>query len=113
MAELIAVNPQVQVFAILNNARNSNLKKKNDCGAKLRATSKQTETFIDERGYDPELEAMMGDIRNKPWSEDDKATLKRYYGKVKTEFIVKKLGRTPASIGSKVRELGLKFVKGE
>jgi hypothetical protein len=75
----------------------------------MRATSKNTETFIDERGFDPELEAMVGDIRNKPWSPDDEALLSRYYGNVKTELIVKKLGRSPAAIGSKVRELGLKF----
>jgi hypothetical protein len=77
----------------------------------MRAIAKKTETFIDERGFDPELEAMVGEIRNKPWSSDDEALLVRYYGNVKTEFIVKKLGRTPAAIGSKVRELGLKFHK--
>ncbi len=75
----------------------------------MKGTAKDTEILIDERGYDPELEAMIGDVRNQPWSKKDEETLGRYYGKVKTRALVTKLGRSHASITSKVRELGLQF----
>jgi hypothetical protein len=77
----------------------------------LRVTGscKETETLIDERGFDQELESMIGETRNVPWAKKDEDVLIRYYGKVKTSALVKRLNRSHASVSAKVRELGLKF----
>ena len=72
-------------------------------------TCKATETLVDERGFDPELETLMGNVRNVPWAKKDEEVLIRYYGKVKTNALVKRLNRSHASVSAKVRELGLKF----
>lgn len=74
---------------------------------------KKTVILEDPRGYDPELEAAMKTYRPKvPWSDDDIAMLKRYYGKVNPVTLAGKLHRTRFSIDSYASRLGLTAKKG-
>jgi NAD+--asparagine ADP-ribosyltransferase len=72
----------------------------------------KSETFDDPRGFDPELEKLIGTSNYKLWTDEEMATLKRYYGKVKTEIIAKKLGKTQGAVKVKARLMGLKFSEG-
>jgi|WetSurMetagenome_2_1015567.scaffolds.fasta_scaffold05392_12 hypothetical protein len=72
-------------------------------------TNKKTEVFDDPRGYDPELESLIGTAKNHEWSDEEIALLTRYYGRVNTRKIAEKLGRPFTGVSSKAQSLGLKF----
>lgn len=56
----------------------------------------------------PELEALVGTYDGpKPWTEADKAAVRKYYGKVPTKAIAKQIGRTSEAVvtmASKLRK---------
>jgi hypothetical protein len=70
------------------------------------------ETMDDPRGYDPELEKLVGKLRTRPWDDEKEINiLKRYYGKVPTDALAIKIGRSSNSIRDKAASLGIKFSK--
>jgi len=79
----------------------------------MKSTTKHTEIFEDERGYDPELEQLLGSAKCHYWTDNEIATLKRYYGKVNTRKLSEQLGRPYTGVASKAQSLGLKFNKSD
>ena len=80
----------------------------------MKCTIKPTVTYEDDRpGYDPALDLLVGDIRNVDWTSEDENKVYIYYGNVNTNELAKQLGRSRASLASKVREMGLKFSEGK
>lgn len=48
----------------------------------------------------PELEAAIGQHRNRPWKREEIAVLLRYHGKVSAASIAAKLGRSVSSLNT-------------
>ena len=61
-------------------------------------------------GADGRIEALegLGAPRNRAWSADEDAALRRYYGRVPTARIAAELGRTPKSARERARLIGLR-----
>ena len=69
---------------------------------------RKVEILEDLRGFDPELEKLLGKERIiRIWSDADLDTLSRYYGKVDMRILAKQLNRTVSAIQNKAskREL--------
>jgi hypothetical protein len=75
----------------------------------MKGTVKHNENLVDDRGYDPELEQLIGTAKNPMWSEKEIDILTRYYGRVDTRKIAEKLNRPYTGVASKAQSLGLKF----
>ena len=69
----------------------------------------KSETLEDPRGYDPELEKLVGTSNYKLWTNDEEDKLRRYYGKINTDILADKLGKTSGAVKVKARSMGLKF----
>jgi len=48
----------------------------------------------------PELEAALGNRRNRPWTRDEIAVLLRYHGRVSAATIAARLGRSLSSLNT-------------
>jgi hypothetical protein len=72
----------------------------------MKGGGKKLEAMDDPRGFDPELEKLVGTARI-PWSEHETELIKRYYGKVPNKALVEKLGRTLNSITAKAYSMGI------
>jgi len=81
-------------------------------GDSMKGGGTKLETMDDPRGFDPELEKLVGTSTYKLWTDEEMATLERYYGKVKTEILSKRLGKTQGAVKVKARLMGLKFSGG-
>jgi hypothetical protein len=70
------------------------------------------ETMDDPRGYDPELEKLVGNSKvAKPWSDKDKDVMTRYYGKILTKDLAMRLGREPRNVVRMASHMGLVYFK--
>lgn len=57
----------------------------------------------------PELEeaAMNFSPRNKPWTEEDEAVMREYYGRVSVQKLADYLNRSRGSVTNKAQEMGI------
>ena len=62
-------------------------------------------------GYDEELEKRIGTARYHIWTDEQVATLRRYYGVVDTKELAKALGVDWKNVKNKARDLDLSFKK--
>lgn len=72
--------------------------------------TKTTQIFIDDR--DMELESMVKNCEMRAfWTPAQEKLLERYYGKVPTAALAKKVGKSPAAIYKKVGNMGIVFTR--
>lgn len=72
--------------------------------------TKPTTILIDDA--DTELEAMAKSCALRTfWTAEQEALLEKYYGKVPTKALAKKLGKSTAAVYKKVENLGLSFTR--